>query len=366
MDTRGIFAELKQRRVYRVVAVYVVAVFGLWQAADIAIPALSLPQALMRYIVGGALLGFPLVVILSWLYDLRIRRAEPRVTREPVRIVRAAIFAVLGAAVIFLAGRLIYRTFERETGVDPALSPVQISFELGVERYFAGDRADAAAILEAVASDTTLGKDRRQEALRYLVRIWSEADDTVQARGAMRRLLSLEPPLALMLPVVETDRVMELYYEARREKLARQPAIAASPVVSSVEILDFVVLGEEPEGISPEEWQPLGRGVKDILLTDLNLQLKDGVVFVERSIAGRSYDVYRYLESAEAGRITRPTHLLIGSLASRRGQVLLSAWLIDAGLGTLTHSHQVLGALEELNELTTALSGELARAILAG
>ena len=82
MNTGSILAELKHRRVYRAVAVYVVAMSVSGRRADITIPALSLPQSLMRYIVGGALLGLPCVVILSYLYDLRIARTDtPRCTR---------------------------------------------------------------------------------------------------------------------------------------------------------------------------------------------------------------------------------------------------------------------------------------------
>ena len=54
------------------------------------------------------------------------------------------------------------------------------------------------------------------------------------------------------------------------------------------------------------------------------------------------FDTYRHLEGPDAGRLTRPSHVIIGSLAGAREQLLLSAWMIDAEQGTVAHSAQVV------------------------
>ena len=62
--------EARRRRVFRVAGVYVVGAFVVLQAADLALPALGLASAAIRFIWIGALLGFPIAVILGWLYDI--------------------------------------------------------------------------------------------------------------------------------------------------------------------------------------------------------------------------------------------------------------------------------------------------------
>ena len=356
--------ELKHRRVYRAVGLYVVVMFGLWQAADIAIPALSLPQMLMRYIVGGALVGLPLVVTLSWLYDLKISRSEPRSPAASPQSNRTAVLATVGAVAVLLVGGLAYRTFAARTPVNLPLADPQVSFELGVERYFAGEAADAAPILEAVAADATTTTGLRQEALRYLLRTYSEVGDTVQARAAARRLVNQEPPLALMLPGVETEPVMELYYDARREKLGRSPRASVTSAVGAIAVLDFIVFGEAPGSLGDDEWRKTGEGVGSWLAADLFQQFDGKVAVVERSRVGRSYDVYRYLDSPDAAGLTKPTHLLIGSVTWRRDQLLLSAWLMDGDDGTLAHSQQVVGTYAEFFDLVAGLSKNLAQSMI--
>ena len=50
---RLFLAELKRRRVYRVVVVYAVVAFVVWQAAEIAFPALGLPAWTLTFVVAA-------------------------------------------------------------------------------------------------------------------------------------------------------------------------------------------------------------------------------------------------------------------------------------------------------------------------
>ena len=73
------FAELKRRRVFRVMAVYGAVAFGVLQAADVLIPALHLPESMITAIAVLALLGFPLAIALAWVFD----RTPDGLTRTP-------------------------------------------------------------------------------------------------------------------------------------------------------------------------------------------------------------------------------------------------------------------------------------------
>jgi len=64
------FAELKRRRVFRVMAVYGAAAFVVLQVADILQDGLRLPESFLPFITATALLGFPVAIALAWAFDL--------------------------------------------------------------------------------------------------------------------------------------------------------------------------------------------------------------------------------------------------------------------------------------------------------
>ena len=57
------FAELKRRRVFRVIAVYWAVAFGVVQIAGIAFPRLALPDWTVMLVLLLTLLGFPMVIV---------------------------------------------------------------------------------------------------------------------------------------------------------------------------------------------------------------------------------------------------------------------------------------------------------------
>ncbi|UCC82793.1 MAG: protein kinase [Gemmatimonadota bacterium] len=74
------FSELRRRRVYHTAVVYVVIGLGILEAASITFPQLGLPPWMMTLVVLVALLGFPVTLVISWMYDLTskgFRRTSP-------------------------------------------------------------------------------------------------------------------------------------------------------------------------------------------------------------------------------------------------------------------------------------------------
>ncbi|RZA18075.1 MAG: hypothetical protein EOP93_12080, partial [Lysobacteraceae bacterium] len=63
-------AELKQRKVFRVGALYLVVVWVAIQVASIALPAFTAPDWSMRVVILVFALGFPLVLMLTWALDV--------------------------------------------------------------------------------------------------------------------------------------------------------------------------------------------------------------------------------------------------------------------------------------------------------
>lgn len=106
----SLFDELKKRRVFRVVVVYVVAGLGLIEASDLILPRLGLPDWTVTLVVALSVLGFPVAVALAWAFDVGpggLRRAPgstPSVRRVGRRWALGAV-AVFALLAIGLAAR---------------------------------------------------------------------------------------------------------------------------------------------------------------------------------------------------------------------------------------------------------------------
>jgi serine/threonine-protein kinase len=77
---RAFLAELKRRRVFRVAIVYAVVAFVIWQAAEIAVPGLTLPAWVLTLVILLTVLGFPIALVLAWALEITpegVRRTEP-------------------------------------------------------------------------------------------------------------------------------------------------------------------------------------------------------------------------------------------------------------------------------------------------
>jgi TolB-like protein/Flp pilus assembly protein TadD len=70
MKPNNFFAELKRRKVFRVGAAYLVVAWLAVQAASIGFPAFDAPPWALRIFILVALLGFPIAVVMAWVFDL--------------------------------------------------------------------------------------------------------------------------------------------------------------------------------------------------------------------------------------------------------------------------------------------------------
>jgi TolB-like protein/Tfp pilus assembly protein PilF len=69
--------QLKRTRLFRIVVVYAAVAFVLWQAAEIAVPALNLPDWTLTFIVVATLAGFPIVLILALAFQVTVGDKAP-------------------------------------------------------------------------------------------------------------------------------------------------------------------------------------------------------------------------------------------------------------------------------------------------
>lgn len=64
------FRELKRRKVYQVTAIYVVLAVGGLELLDLLIPSTRLPQWASPLLLGLAIVGLPVVLVLAWTFDV--------------------------------------------------------------------------------------------------------------------------------------------------------------------------------------------------------------------------------------------------------------------------------------------------------
>lgn len=97
-DPMGFLHELKRRRVVRVGIAYAAAVFVVLQAADLIFEALEIGPGVFRALVILCLAGFPLALVLGWLFDvtpdgIRLTADSGKPGRLLARVPRWAVFA---------------------------------------------------------------------------------------------------------------------------------------------------------------------------------------------------------------------------------------------------------------------------------
>src|ERR1043166_833263 len=70
MNDHNFFAELKRRKVFKGGASYLVVAWLVVQAASIGFPAFDAPPWVLRVFILVALLGFPIAVMMAWMFDV--------------------------------------------------------------------------------------------------------------------------------------------------------------------------------------------------------------------------------------------------------------------------------------------------------
>jgi adenylate cyclase len=121
MDSKNFFAELKRRNVYKVATAYAVVAWLLIQVA--LIPALEAPSWTIKTLVVLLLIGFAVVVFISWAFEATPEGMKRTADLSPNEVLptwsrkKFAIFIITTA--LLAAGLLVFDLLERK----PATSP---------------------------------------------------------------------------------------------------------------------------------------------------------------------------------------------------------------------------------------------------
>ena len=129
--------QLRQRQVFKVATIYAVSAWPLIQIADLAVPALGLPDSVMRLLLQLFLVGFPISLIFAWLYNftsagiVRVKRGEEQ-TLNPQANLKTT-FSIAGTlavgvvviltAQLWLEGQSTPQTIAQAQPKTPATEP---------------------------------------------------------------------------------------------------------------------------------------------------------------------------------------------------------------------------------------------------
>ena len=179
-------AEMKRRRVFRVMAMYGAVAFVVLQVADIALPGLGLPEWTITLILAFTILGFPIAIVLAWAFDMTpegMQRTEKAAPGEITQIVAAPAgkrwpvgLAAAGGTALFLVGAWLAlgRPGPGETGglIDPdapvesiAVLPFADLSPEGDQQYFGDGLAEE--LLDALAKVDGLVVAARTSSFRF-------------------------------------------------------------------------------------------------------------------------------------------------------------------------------------------------------
>ena len=152
---RKFFAELKRRHVYRVGAAYAVIAWVLLQLVNNVAPILELPPFVARAVLLILVLGFPVALILAWMFDATpqgLKRTPPPDDGTVARGRHSLIDGILAGALVIVIALVSYQQL--------ASSPGAGTREAGI---VSGAAPPASGISIAVLPFANLSEDRAQE-----------------------------------------------------------------------------------------------------------------------------------------------------------------------------------------------------------
>jgi TolB-like protein len=264
---RGLLAELRRRRVFRVAVVYAAVAFVIWQAAEIAFEALSLPSWALTLVVVVSLLGFPVAMVLAWAFDITSKgvvrtealREEAAPYRQPGRpLALTAVVGVLGLTVV--AAWYMLPRLPGWSGFDGGGSGMKLlvlPFEnLGapIDEYFADGITEEITARLAVLPG--LGVIARTTAVRYrqteltLAEIGAELDIDYILEGTVRWENVPDGPNRVRVTpqLIKVEDGTHLWAEIYEEPMESVFEVQSEIAEKVAEALDLTLL--EPERLA--------------------------------------------------------------------------------------------------------------------
>ena len=99
----GFFEEVKRRKVFRVAIAYIVAGWALAQGLAQVLPVFDIPNSVIRGVIALMLIGFPVALVLGWVFDVTPQGIQATPTVAPRKQLRRNLFLLVAIGVIISA-----------------------------------------------------------------------------------------------------------------------------------------------------------------------------------------------------------------------------------------------------------------------
>jgi len=124
MNPKKLFGELKRRNVYRAAVAYGIVAWFLTQLTTQVFPFFEIPNSAVRFVVIALAVGFPIAMLLSWIYEftpegvVRTEDLDPARARSAQHATgRTLDFVIIGVLLLVIAMLIVGRIpFYRQTG----------------------------------------------------------------------------------------------------------------------------------------------------------------------------------------------------------------------------------------------------------
>jgi TolB-like protein len=200
--------ELKRRRVVRVIAMYAATAFIIMEAGDIMLPRLGLPDWTVTFIIILLIVGFPITIILSWIFDItpeglkktesiKVATEKETVAKPVKRKLRVSdvIIAVLLVAVVILVYPKIFQKekFEDITELEKSIAvlPFKSLSDDPEKQYLADGTMDAILLhlskIEDLRVMARTSVEQYRETDKTANMIFQELDVTYLLEGSFQK-----------------------------------------------------------------------------------------------------------------------------------------------------------------------------------
>jgi TolB-like protein len=278
--------EMRRRRVFNTIALYIVSAWVALQAVGLALPGLNVPDFAIRYVWIAAFLLFPLVLVIGWRYDITrhgIKRTPPAGADEAYdqslrRSDHAilALLAVVSIGIVYQLTMQISATRFQDTmeGIEKDISPNTIAV-LPLENlsgdpeqaYFVSGMQDV--LISGLSRISALKVTSKTSTLRY--RNTTESLPAIAAKLGVANLIEgsifrVDDRVRITVQLIDADMDEHIWSETFERKvedvMLLQNEVAGS-IAQQVEVTlkpDELDRLEQAESIDPAAYEAFLKG----------------------------------------------------------------------------------------------------------
>ncbi|MBQ74582.1 MAG: hypothetical protein CMQ20_06095 [Gammaproteobacteria bacterium] len=304
-----LFEELKRRRVIRVATLYVIAFWPIIQIVDILSPTLNLPDSIIRYLVFAFIGGFPVMLILAWIFDvdrggIHITPKEARTGEESRLIGGSNELLIVGVLLLLVVGLFIVQSRMDEESIEVVAAPENNIHSIGVLPFDSfseveQDQMFADGLTEELLTVLSRVKELRVAARtssfayrgvsKNVVEIGKELDVAFTLEGSVRRN-DINDTIRVTAQLIETVKGSHLWSKTYDREYTDIFQIQDDIAASVVGELEITLLGKDLQKIqsrssaSPEAMVANSMGQAE-LARRTEVSLQDGARFFKKAIS---------------------------------------------------------------------------------